>query len=97
LSDSSVRLASTVRRTDQTVRSFARCCRNASSARTSASVPASAEDILAGEEAAYAPIYHYTAITVTKPWLTRNFPALGGNDYFNWTVDTASKMAATGQ
>jgi oligopeptide transport system substrate-binding protein len=56
-----------------------------------------AEDILAGEEAAYAPIYHYTAITVTKPWLTRNFPALGGNDYFNWTVDTASKMAATGQ
>jgi oligopeptide transport system substrate-binding protein len=58
---------------------------------------AQAEDLLAGEEAAYAPIYHYTTVNVTKPWLTRNFPPLGGNDFFNWKIDVAAKMAARGQ
>jgi len=55
-----------------------------------------AEDILAREEAAYAPIYHYTSVTVTKPWLTRNFPPLGGNDWFNWKIDWEAKQAAKG-
>ncbi len=36
---------------------------------------AQAEEILAAEEVAYAPIYHYTAVNMTKPWLTRNFPS----------------------
>jgi oligopeptide transport system substrate-binding protein len=40
-----------------------------------------AETILAADEVAYAPIYHYTIVNVTKPWLQRNFPPLGGNDF----------------
>jgi oligopeptide transport system substrate-binding protein len=47
---------------------------------------AQAEQILAGVEVAYAPIYVYTIVQVTKPWLTRNYPLLGGNDFFNWTI-----------
>lgn len=56
-----------------------------------------AERLLAADEVAYAPIYHYTTVNVTKPWLTRNYPLLGGEDFFNWTIDQAAKMAATGQ
>ena len=55
---------------------------------------AQAEDILAAQEVAYAPIYHYTTVNVTKPWLQRNFPLLGGNDFFNWTIDQAAQMDA---
>jgi oligopeptide transport system substrate-binding protein len=58
---------------------------------------AQAEDILAREEAAYAPIYHYTTVNVTKPWLERNFSLFGGNDFFNWTIDQEAKLEATGQ
>jgi oligopeptide transport system substrate-binding protein len=57
---------------------------------------AEAEKILAVDEAAYAPIYHYTTVNTTKPWLTRNFPVLGGNDFFNWKIDQAAQMAAGG-
>ena len=53
-----------------------------------------AEDILAAEEAAYAPIYHYTTVNVTKPWLERNFPPVGGSDWFNWTIDWDQKLQA---
>jgi oligopeptide transport system substrate-binding protein len=53
-----------------------------------------AEIMLAAEEAAYAPIYHYTSVNVSKPWLTRNFPTIGGIDIFNWTVDMDAKLAA---
>ncbi|MCP4356475.1 MAG: peptide ABC transporter substrate-binding protein [Chloroflexi bacterium] len=53
---------------------------------------AQAEEILAVTEAAYAPIYHYTTVNVTKPWLTRNFPPLGANDFFNWTIDQAAQQ-----
>jgi len=55
---------------------------------------AQAEQMLAGEEVAYAPIYHYTVVNVTKPWLVRNFPLLGGNDFFNWTIDQAAQLEA---
>jgi oligopeptide transport system substrate-binding protein len=55
---------------------------------------AEAERILAEEEVAYAPIYHYTTFQVTKPWLTRNFPPLGGNDFYNWTIDQEAKLDA---
>lgn len=55
-----------------------------------------AEDILAREEAAYAPIYHYTTVNVSKPWLTRNYPPLGGNDWFNWEIDWEAKLESTG-
>jgi oligopeptide transport system substrate-binding protein len=55
-----------------------------------------AEEILSAGEAAYAPIYHYTTVQVTKPWLTRNYPNIGGNDFFNWTIDNDAKLAGTG-
>lgn len=53
-----------------------------------------AEEILAAEEVAYLPIYHYTIVQVTKPWLTRNYPPLGGNDFFHWTIDWDQKVEA---
>jgi len=56
-----------------------------------------AEKILAEDEVAYAPIYVYTIVSVTKPWLVRNYPLLGGNDFFNWTIDMDAKLAAQGQ
>ncbi len=56
-----------------------------------------AETILAAEEVAYAPIYHYTRVVVTKPWLVRNFPLMGGADFFNWTLDMDAKLEAQGQ
>jgi oligopeptide transport system substrate-binding protein len=58
---------------------------------------AEAEHILAAVEYAYAPIYHYTLSNVAKPWLSRNYPALGGDDYFNWTIDMDAKAAAQGR
>jgi oligopeptide transport system substrate-binding protein len=61
-----------------------------------AEIYAEAEAILAGEEVAYAPIYHYTIVQVTKPWLTRNYPLIGGNDFFNWVIDMAAKTEAGG-
>ncbi|HDD54781.1 MAG TPA: peptide ABC transporter substrate-binding protein [Chloroflexi bacterium] len=55
---------------------------------------AEAERLLTEVETAYAPIYHYTSVNVSKPWLTRNFPAIGGIDIYNWTVDMDAKLAA---
>ncbi|MDX8400501.1 MAG: hypothetical protein R8K20_09680, partial [Gallionellaceae bacterium] len=45
-----------------------------------------AEEMFAAEMVAYAPIYHYTIVNVTHQWLTRNFPPLGGSDFYNWTI-----------
>lgn len=53
-----------------------------------------AETILTEVETAFAPIYHYTSVVVTKPWLIRNYPVIGGNDFFNWTIDMDAKSAA---
>ena len=53
-----------------------------------------AETLLTETETAFAPIYHYTIVQVTKPWLTRNYPVIGGNDFFNWTIDADAKSAA---
>ncbi len=58
---------------------------------------AQAEQMLAADEVAYAPIYHYTVVQTVKPWLTRNFPPVGGNDFFTWTIDQAAQMEALGQ
>jgi oligopeptide transport system substrate-binding protein len=62
-----------------------------------AEIYAQAEEILSAVEVAYAPIYHYTIVQVTKPWLTRNYPLIGGNDFFNWVIDWEAKQAAMGQ
>jgi len=48
---------------------------------------AQAEDMLAREQAAYIPIYHYTTVAVTKPWLTRSYAPVGGQQWFTWTID----------
>ncbi|RKX24668.1 MAG: hypothetical protein DRP47_11020 [Candidatus Zixiibacteriota bacterium] len=50
-----------------------------------------AEKMFAEEMVAYAPIYHYTIVNVTQQWLTRNFPSLGGNDFYNWSIDEAAR------
>jgi oligopeptide transport system substrate-binding protein len=50
-----------------------------------------AEKMFAEEIVGYAPIYHYTAMNVTQSWVTRNFPPLGANDFYNWTVDEAAR------
>jgi len=45
-----------------------------------------AEHLLVYEIAAIAPIYYYTTVNVTKPYLQRHFPALGGIDIENWRI-----------
>lgn len=55
-----------------------------------------AEQILVDEEAAIAPIYYYTTVNLTKPWLERHYFGLGGQDFCNWKIDWEAKKAATG-
>ena len=52
-----------------------------------------AEEILSMEEVAYAPIYHYTTVAVTKPWLQRNYPSVGPLDFYRWIIDADAKAA----
>jgi oligopeptide transport system substrate-binding protein len=54
-----------------------------------------AERILVEEEAAYAPIYYYTDISLNKPWLNRTFSKLSGQHWDKWTIDWEAKKAAT--
>jgi oligopeptide transport system substrate-binding protein len=58
---------------------------------------AEAEELLAAGEAAYAPIYHYATVEVVKPWLTRSFAPVGGEQWYTWTLDMDAKLAAMGQ
>jgi oligopeptide transport system substrate-binding protein len=55
-----------------------------------------AETILSEVEAAYIPIYFYARNSVTKPWLTRDYPLLGSNNFWEWEIDWAAKQDATG-
>jgi oligopeptide transport system substrate-binding protein len=54
-----------------------------------------AERILVDEEAAYAPIYYYTTVNLTKPWVSRTFAVLAGDHWDKWTIDWEAKKAAT--
>ena len=54
-----------------------------------------AEQLLSEEEAAYAPIYYYSGVYMTKPWLTRTYQKLAGQHWDKWTIDVAAKAAAT--
>jgi oligopeptide transport system substrate-binding protein len=48
---------------------------------------AQAEDILVNKDAAIAPIYWYTTIQLTKPYVTRTHSVLGGLEDFNkWDI-----------
>ncbi len=53
-----------------------------------------AEEIAFGEEFAWAPIYWRTNLILTKPWLKRDFPALGIPNFKDWTLDWNAKKAA---
>jgi oligopeptide transport system substrate-binding protein len=53
---------------------------------------AQAEDILVNKVAAMIPIYWYTRVAVTKPYVTRTFSVLGGLEHFEkWDVDMSAK------
>lgn len=45
-----------------------------------------AEQILCEEEAAMAPIYFYTMVNVSKPYLQRTFAPMGGDHVKDWTI-----------
>jgi len=48
---------------------------------------AQAEDLLVNTDAVMAPIYWYTSVGVTKPYITRTFSVLGGlNHYEKWDI-----------
>jgi len=53
-----------------------------------------AEQLLVDEEAAIAPLYFYTTVSLTKPWLTRNYSELMGHDFANWKLDWKAKQTA---
>jgi oligopeptide transport system substrate-binding protein len=56
-----------------------------------------AEKILNEDEARIIPIYYYTTVTLTKPWVTsRTFGEMGGSSFFQWKIDWAAKKAALG-
>lgn len=55
-----------------------------------------AERILSEETAAYAPLYYYSAVTVTRPYLERSFFNLTGNRFETWMLDRLAKQAVTG-
>ena len=45
-----------------------------------------AEQILCEEEAAIAPIYFYTFVRITKPYLTRTYSSLGAQHFKDWRI-----------
>jgi oligopeptide transport system substrate-binding protein len=56
-----------------------------------------AEQILTETEARIIPIYYYTTVTLTKPWIThRTFGEMGGSSFFQWKIDWEAKKAALG-
>lgn len=52
-----------------------------------------AEQLLVDEIAAITPIYYYTTMNVTKPWLQRSYDPIQMS-LFQWTLDMDAKMAA---
>ena len=54
---------------------------------------AQAEDILAREEVAAAFLFHHATNVITQPWLTRDYPTLGGADWSGWRIDWELKKA----
>jgi oligopeptide transport system substrate-binding protein len=50
-----------------------------------------AERILSDTAAAYVPLYYYTNIYLSKPYVQRTFYALSGNRFETWTIDWPAK------
>ena len=55
-----------------------------------------AEIELNNVETAFAPIYFYTSVSCTKPWVTRTFKKHGEEDFHLWKIDMEAKQAAIG-
>lgn len=56
-----------------------------------------AEKILNEDEVRIIPLYYYTTVTLTKPWVTfRTFGEMGGSSFFQWKIDWEAKKAALG-
>jgi ABC-type oligopeptide transport system substrate-binding subunit len=57
-----------------------------------------AERILIEEETAIAPIYHYTYILMSKPWITERYEnTLAGSPIKDWKIDVEAQAEALGQ
>lgn len=54
------------------------------------------ERILSDTAAAYAPLYAYSAVTLTKPYVQRTVFNLTGNRLETWIVDWSAKQAVAG-
>jgi oligopeptide transport system substrate-binding protein len=54
---------------------------------------AEAEQTFVADDAVIAPIYWYTRVTVTKPYVTRTFGAAGQESVDKWDIDMAAKMS----
>ena len=53
-----------------------------------------AEKILVDDAAAIAPINYSASIELTKPYLTRTYPNIGGVEWQRWVLDWAAKQQA---
>ncbi len=53
---------------------------------------AQAEEILVKTDAVIIPLYWYTSVGVTKPYVTRTYAVGGHNIVYHWDVDMAQKM-----
>jgi oligopeptide transport system substrate-binding protein len=57
-----------------------------------------AERILIEEETAIAPIYHYTFVTMNKPWILERYNSnLAGDPIKDWKIDVEAQAEALGQ
>jgi oligopeptide transport system substrate-binding protein len=54
-----------------------------------------AEQLLIDDIAGIAPIYYYTTVRVTKPWLERSYDPIQMH-LFQWNLDNAAKQSALG-
>jgi|SaaInl7_200m_RNA_FD_contig_41_399189_length_2231_multi_18_in_0_out_0_1 oligopeptide transport system substrate-binding protein len=52
---------------------------------------AQAEQILVWEKAAIIPLYWYTTVSVTQPWVDRTFSVMSAQHYEKWDIDMSAK------
>ena len=55
-----------------------------------------AERILAEDEAAYLPLYHYGSLVATKPYLERTYSTFGSEDMATWRITKVNQTINTG-
>jgi oligopeptide transport system substrate-binding protein len=48
---------------------------------------ARAEQLLVYDIAAVIPLFHWSIVNLTKPYLQRSYPSFGGNDVENWRIE----------